>query len=307
MADRNQKGWVFDLQHFSIHDGPGIRTTVFLSGCSLRCKWCQNPESHTVKPVLSFHADKCTACGDCISTCPENAIYIEDNRIHTNRALCTACGNCVPACPAAARSIIGKEMTAAEVLKDAAADKIFYDGSGGGVTLSGGEILVQPEFLKAIIELCREAGISTAVETTGNADWTIVKDTLKDADLVLYDLKHMDPAAHKSGTGAGNKKILENIVEIKKELKIPIFIRIPLIPGYNDSPENLNKTARFVREELGDDTPVNLLPYHRLGLGKWEQLEKGAAQFEAEPPSDEHMEYVRSFFVQYGLDASIGG
>ncbi len=307
MADQHIKGWVFDIQHYSIHDGPGIRTTVFLSGCSLRCKWCQNPESHTIKPVLSFNADKCITCGACISVCPEKAIFIEDNKIHTNRKLCTACGACVPVCPTEARSIIGKEMTAAEVIADVESDKIFYEGSGGGVTLSGGEILFQPEFSRTLLAMLKEAGISTAVETTGNADWEVVKDTIKDADLVLYDLKHMDSEGHKFGTGVGNKRILENIVKIKKELNISVNIRIPLIPGYNDSSENLNQTARFIKEQLGEDTPVSLLPYHRMGIGKWEQLEKEAPSFEADPPDDAHMNSVKFIFDQYNLISQIGG
>lgn len=307
MRDCNKKGWVFDLQHYSIHDGPGIRTTVFLSGCTLRCKWCQNPESHTINPVLSFNFDKCISCGMCLSLCPEHAVYLEDNRIHTNHSLCTACGACVPICPTESRVIVGREMTAKEVVRDVLSDKIFYEGSGGGVTLSGGEVLFQPEFSKTIIELCKESGISTAVETTGNANWNIIKDTFKDVDLILYDLKHMDSDKHKLGTGVGNVKILDNIIKIKKELDKPVYIRIPLIPGYNDSSENLNKTAQFVKEKLGRDTPVNLLPYHRMGIGKWEQLEKEAPHLDAEPPNDEHMENVKNVFIQYGLDVKIGG
>ncbi len=308
MSEKNTQGMVFDIQPCSIHDGPGIRTTVFLNGCYLRCKWCQNPESFSLKPVLSYSADKCTGCGMCLTVCPNNAITLQpDGKTKNNRELCDACGACVTVCPANARSIIGKSYTAQEILEIVEKDRVFYEGSGGGVTLSGGEILFQNDFAREVLKLCREAGLSTAVETTGHADWEKVRDVLQYADVVLYDLKHMDSDRHKEATGVGNRKILENIKLIKHELKKEIYIRIPVIPGFNDSSENLMETATFIREELGQDTKINLLPYHRLGLGKWELLEQPVVPFEAEPPTGEQMEYAKNIFSLQGLTAGIGG
>ena len=308
MSERILQGMVFDIQPCSIHDGPGIRTTVFLNGCYLRCKWCQNPESFSLMPVLSYSANKCSGCGLCLTVCLKDAITLEpDGKTKNNRDLCDACGDCVPVCPANARSIIGKTYTAQDILEIVEKDRVFYEGSGGGITLSGGEILFQQEFAREVLKLCRDAGLSTAVETTGYADWQKVRGTLQYADIVLYDLKHMDPERHKEATGVGNGKILENIKLIKHELKKDIYIRIPLIPGFNDSAENLMETASFIRDELGQDTKVNLLPYHRLGLGKWDLLEQQAENFEAKPPSNEQMEYAKNIFSFQGLNVGIGG
>ncbi len=307
MGLNDEAGYVFDIQHFSIHDGPGIRTTVFLSGCSLRCRWCQNPESYHLRPRLSFCAEKCTKCMACLPACPEKAVSFENGVIRNNRELCTACGACIPVCPAEARSIIGREYTAEEVLKDVESDRVFYEGSGGGVTLSGGEVLFQPVFSTAVLKLCRENNLSTAVETTGNAAWQTVRDVLENTDLVLYDLKHMNSAEHKKGTGAGNERILENLKKIPKELNIPVIVRIPVIPGFNDSEENIRNSAGFILNELGPETPVNLLPYHRFGVGKWEQLEMSGPVFETEPPEDEAMQRLKEIFEKNNLNVQIGG
>ena len=306
MSGSDISGFIFDIQHYSIHDGPGIRTTVFLSGCPLRCLWCQNPESHAMAPQLLFRSEKCTGCGLCISVCPEKAVALAEDGIRTDRYRCSGCGACVSVCTAGARSISGREVSALEVFEDVASDKVFYEGSGGGVTLSGGETLLQPEFSRALLRLCRENGISTAVETCGAAPWDRVKELLSETDLVLYDLKHMNPQEHTSGTGVSNKIILDNLRKIHGELGLSVQIRIPVIPGYNDSEENLRSTAVFVAEQLDRNTPVCLLPYHRMGTGKWVQLEKTEPAFTAETPGEEQMRSYQKIFEYYGLTATVG-
>ena len=300
------KGVVFNLQHYSIHDGPGIRTTVFLKGCPLKCLWCQNPESQDSHPLLFFTAEKCTGCGACVEACPNGAIRLVGPKSKTDRDRCTGKGECVSICPSEARSIIGREMTAEEVFEDIRTDDIFYRNSGGGVTLSGGDPVFQPDFSIAILKLCRSAGIHTALETCGFLEWHELKDILEHTDLVLYDIKHMDSTRHKAYTGVTNEMILENAEKIHKDLKLPIFPRIPLVPGYNDSPENLKRTAEFIATKLDGNNRVYILPYHRLGETKYAQMERRMTPT-VTPPSDQHLETARQIFESAGLSAVIGG
>lgn len=304
---REVKGFVFDIQHYSIHDGPGIRTSVFLKGCILHCLWCHNPESQKMRPQIFIMQDKCVGCGKCASVCPVNAIKIDGNLARTNRELCKSCGRCVKTCPTEARSMIGKEITAGEVFKEVASDKIFYQESGGGVTLSGGEVLLQPEFSRSILELCKNAEINTAIETSGYGSWEAIKQVLAYTDLVLYDFKHFTDSEHKKFTGVSNKSILENAKRICHELKVPIAARIPVIPGYNDSIDNINSTARFIATELDKSIKVHLLPYHRLGEGKHIGLEQPDNGFSSTPPSEEHMNELKEIIESYGLTVVIGG
>lgn len=301
------KGYVFDIQHYSIHDGPGIRTTVFLSGCPLRCLWCQNPESQKLKPQLFYLKDKCIGCGRCIPVCPKGAISPFEGKVKTDRNLCDACGKCVEVCPTEARSIVGKEMTALEVYKKVASDVLFYNESGGGVTLSGGEVFVQPEFAAALLKLCKDNNIHTAVETCGFAQWETMEKVLSYVDLVMYDLKHLDTVEHEKCTGVPNETILENLKKIHHKLHLPINIRIPVIPGYNNSIKNMEATAEFIANELDESVKVNLLPYHRMGEGKRQNLEDEMNAFSTTSPTDEEMDKLKKIFEWYGIEASIGG
>ncbi len=302
-----KEGKVFNIQGYSIHDGPGIRTTVFLSGCPLRCLWCQNPESNTMDAKLFFLSEKCVGCGRCIPVCPNGAIHMTDEgRVANDRTKCTACGACVKVCPVDAREISGEVMTAGDVVKRVMKDKIFYDTSGGGVTVSGGEVLAQSDFTAAILQLSKENGLHTTIETCGFGSWENFMKFLPYTDLVLYDIKHFDSEEHKKGTGFGNELILENAKRIRQELHLPMAVRIPTITGFNDNFANMGATANFVVKELGTDVKVHLLPYHRLGNSKHERMEDDIT-FTADIPTDEHMEELRAYVESFGLQAQIGG
>lgn len=307
MQDKTVKGVVFNIQHYAIHDGPGIRTTVFLKGCPLRCLWCQNPESQDLKPVIFFNAEKCTGCGMCIEACPENAIRIVDDKSATDRGRCKGSGKCAEVCPNEARSLMGRIMSGAEVFEDVNADALFYQNSGGGVTLSGGDPVAQPAFSIDILKRCRNAGIHTAVETCGFAKWETLKSILEYVDLVLYDIKHMDPVKHKAFTKVSNERILDNAKRIRMELELPMLARIPVIPGYNDSLEALKAAAQFIARELGPSVSVHLLPYHRLGETKYERLEKPGLRTHIVPPKDSQTEEAKLLFAAEGLTVHIGG
>ena len=307
MNTEDVSGVTFNIQHYSIHDGPGIRTTVFLNGCPLRCFWCQNPESQNLKPVLFFNTERCTGCGICVDVCPEDAISINEDKSVTDRKLCKGHGKCAEVCPNDARSLMGQHMTAAEVFEDVNGDAIFYQNSGGGVTLSGGDPVAQPDFSMSILKLCRDAAIHTAIETCGFAKWEVLKGILEYTDLVLFDIKHMDPEKHKEYTGVSNEIILENAKRIRKELGLPMLIRLPIMPGYNDSTENMEMTAQFIANDLNGIEKVHLLPYHRLGETKYERMEASNNSIPISPPSDEHMEDLKKIFESLDLPTVVGG
>lgn len=300
-------GVVFNIQHYSIHDGPGIRTTVFMKGCPLNCLWCQNPESKQFLPEIFFNSEKCVGCGKCIEVCPQGAIDIVQGKSRTKRELCKGCGRCAEACPNEARNLVGKNVLAGEVFKEVNGDTIFYEKSGGGVTLSGGEPLVQYQFSISLLKLCKNAGIHTALDTCGYTKWEVLRKVLDNVDLVLYDIKHMDPVEHKKYTGVSNDSILNNARKICHELSVPMWVRVPVIPGYNDSVENIEATAKFIFNELGSSIKVHLLPYHRLGETKYERLERLSNSFSIEPPNEVRMAELQKIVESFKLPTYIGG
>jgi len=301
---------VFNIQSYSIHDGPGIRTTVFMKGCPLRCRWCANPESQMRTPQLMCYGNRCTACGRCVRTCSAGAIAIKvrkDKPIAvTDRSLCISCGQCVNVCQSDAREITGEMMSVGEVLKKVLEDRLFMESSGGGMTVSGGEPLLHSDFTEALFRAAKEAGLHTAVESSCYADRRVIQRIFHYVDFAMLDIKHMDAKAHQILTGVSNRQILENLKYIYHKLKVPFMVSIPVVPAYNDSDENIAATSRFVADELGHDVPVRLLPYHRLGESKNESLGK-EMDLSIEIPSDEHMQHLKSMVESFGLQTQIGG
>ena len=259
-------GIVFDVKHFAVHDGPGIRTTIFLKGCPLRCAWCHSPESQNSGPDLLLSSEKCIGCNSCVEVCPTNAIT-SPGRI--NKAACDLCGVCAEACYAGAIELIGKEITVSEVLATVDKDRDLLLSSGGGVTLSGGEPMAQPGFTVDLLRKLKESGYHTALDTSGQAPWSNFEQALRYTDLVLFDLKHMDPEKHLEYTGRDNRLILENLSKASKQGK-RIWIRVPLIPGVNDAPEHLTALARHI--QALDVERTYFLPYHSLGVSKYDSL-----------------------------------
>jgi len=310
MSNTELKAPIFNIQSYSIHDGPGIRVTVFVKGCPLRCLWCANPESNLAKSQLMYYRNKCTGCGRCVSVCPKGAIspVVLDGKpvVHTDRSLCDDCGACVAVCPVEARELAGKDMCVDEVIKKVLKDKLFMVSSGGGMTVSGGEPLMHPDFTVALLAAAKAEGLHTAIESCSFASRETVDKVFKYVDLGLLDIKHMDSDTHKKLTGVPNEQILDNIRYIHCQLKVPIMISLPTIPGYNDSDENIADTAKFVADELGNDVKIRLLPYHRLGESKNESLGK-EMDMSIEVPSDEHMQRLKTIVESFGVCCQIGG
>ena len=296
-------GFVVNIQHFSTHDGPGIRTTVFLKGCSLRCKWCCNPETIARKPELAFNLKQCIGvkeCGRCLPTCPEQALHVleSDGRIRVNWDLCTNCGKCVDVCPSKALYHFGREMSDSEVLAEVEQDGAFYGESGGGITLSGGECLLQPVFSAALLKAARERGIDTAIETAGNVSWDAMAQVLPHVDTVLHDYKLTDPVAHKRWTGAGNTRILENYRRAYRAFPGTRFVaRIPLIPGVNDDEAHIDAVLDAIAAHP-NVVELELLPYHRFGDSKYGFLGRVYALEDFSPPSAERLEHLRRRIAQ---------
>ena len=259
-------GQVFDIQRFSIHDGPGIRTTVFLKGCPLACVWCHNPEAISPKPGVSFAAGKCIACGECARLCPHGAHAVDGSTHLYDRDRCEACGRCLPLCDTHALEPVGRTMTVEEVMRQVLADKVFYTRSGGGFTVSGGEPLAQPEFTAALLEAARAEGIHRAVETSGFASWPRLEALIPLSDLFLFDWKESDPQRHARFTGQSNDVIMRNLRRLDAA-GARIQLQCPIVPGFNDRDDH-REGIRALARSLPGLTGVQLLPYHPLGKGK---------------------------------------
>jgi len=300
----SKTGIVTDIQHYSVHDGPGIRTIVFLKGCPLRCKWCSNPETKEVYPELGYNVKKCILCKKCISACPESCITSLEKKIFVDRAKCTRCFKCQESCPTGALRRFGYIKTIEEVMEEVEKDRIFYENSGGGLTLSGGECLVQHEFAVSLFRIAKEVGINTAIETTGYASKNVVLEVARYTDYILYDLKHVSAKKHEEMTGVSNDIILTNLKELVRKGYNPI-IRIPVIPGFNDDEETVEGFIKVVTE-LGLKK-VDLLPLHHLGKNKYEQLDRDYYYKDMITPDKRTMEMIKYKFIQQGIKATIGG
>jgi pyruvate formate lyase activating enzyme len=298
-------GMIFDVKKFSIHDGPGIRTTVFFKGCPLSCAWCHNPEGITSDRQIMYWDSRCLQCGTCMNLCSAGAIHAEAGGFVTDREICVLCGECVAVCPAGAREITGREVTVAEVMADVAKDTIFYDESGGGVTFSGGEPLLQSDFLRALLQTCHEREIHAAVDTTGFAAPAVLDRVSSLVDLFLYDLKLMDDEKHRHYTGVSNALILSNLRRLSAAGHA-IVIRMPIIPGVNDGDENITRTGEFV-SSLPNRHRVDILPYHNTAEDKYRRLGGVYRLPGLHAPPPERMDHIAAILCGFGLDVTIGG
>jgi len=304
-------GVITNIQFFSTYDGPGIRTTVFLKGCILNCRWCHNPEGMKKYPEVFPDTGKCTGCGECLEACPTGAISFPEEkrpRIRIDKALCNTCGSCIEACQFGALGIWGVFVRAGDVLDAVEKDKVFYDRSGGGITISGGEPTARFEFTLALLKGAKERGIGTALDTCGYAPCEKLDTLLEWTDIVLYDIKYLDPEMHKEYTGRDNNVILENVKRIA-EKGIPMRIRVPVIPGRTDTVDSLRKTAKFIAEldKRGKIIAVDLLPYHPFAGAKYRLFGLDYPFPEGEGFQDEDILQFIGLFTDEGLDVTIGG
>jgi pyruvate formate lyase activating enzyme len=316
--EKQLTGKVYDIQGFSVQDGPGIRTTVFLKGCPLRCPWCHSPESQEFHTQLSWMEMKCVGidtCGKCLDACTKGAIspgktkkhpatQEEIKHITIDRSVCDNCGDCAAVCYYQSLYMCGTDYTVTELADKLSRDIPFYEESGGGVTISGGEALSQPEFTLQLLKNLKGRGIHTALDTTGHVNYKFIEPVLPYTDLFLYDLKHMDSKQHKMVIGVGNEWILENAQKIS-DAGGKMQIRIPVIPNFNDSEENIRQTGEFCRS-LGDAvTLIQLLPYHNLGVMKYQRIDDKKVVLEAKPPSDEKIQALKKTLENMGLPVTV--
>lgn len=303
-GDDKLVGLIFDIQRFSVHDGPGIRTIVFLKSCPLHCVWCSNPESQRPEPEILYAVSRCLRCGECVSVCPRQALRLNGTGVVIDATECTACADCVASCPARAIRMAGRLTSVEEVLAEVERDRIFYQHSGGGMTLSGGEPLSQPEFALALLRGARARDIHSAVETAGWGESAEVRQVLRETDLVLFDVKHMDSARHVAATGVPNQRILLN-AELASQLGVPMTIRTPVVPGFNDSIDDIMSIGRFaIRLGVRD---MHLLPYHKYGVPKYASLRREYQLGDVLVPSREQMQALAQALESLGLSVRIGG
>lgn len=292
-------GLIFNIQKFCLHDGPGIRTLVFFKGCPLHCRWCSNPEGMNSHPELAVKSDKCISlksCGLCASACPQKAVgQNEDGRVLIQRELCSSCMACVDICPAKALERMGKLMSVDEVIKKVKADEAFYSRSGGGLTLSGGEPLLQPEFAVALLERAKEEGLETAIETTGCSEWEKARPVFERLDFIFYDIKLFSSELHEKNTGVPNRLILENFTRLCEEFPDKsITVRTPVIPGVNDDVQQLQTIADFIEKNArSEKVRYELLPFHNFGSSKYEFMGKSYPLKDLHSMSTEHVEGLK--------------
>ena len=306
MSRTDGKGLIFDIKRFAVHDGPGIRTTVFLKGCSLHCAWCHNPESIGLRSELSFYTQRCVQCLSCLDACPNGAQRVDEagDRVVLHD-LCDLVGACVDACNAEALVIHGRPVTVEEVMDEVRRDAGFYETSGGGVTLSGGEPLLQTDFATALLRQCKSEGFHAAIDTCGQVSWKKMQTALPYVDMVLFDLKHMDPQRHRQHTGVSNRLILSNLRRLSR-WGVPIEVRMPIIPGINDDRESVDAAARLLAS-LDNVAGVRLLAYHRLAGEKYRSLGLENTMPDVEPPEQNQMDEIGTWIGRLGLKVIVPG
>jgi len=298
------KGTIINIQKYSLHDGPGIRTTVFLKGCPLRCWWCHNPESQKCKHEIMFFKERCTGCGICEKRCTQKAISIQNSCAVIDKEKCNTCGKCTDFCYNNALEYVGKDMTVTELMKEIEKDEIFYEESGGGVTFSGGEPMVQADFLNEVLEACKERDLHTAVDVSGYGSWDNFKKILDKVDLFLYDIKFINNEKHKKYIEVSNDEILDNLRRLS-EIGANIYVRMPIVKGINDDDEHIEESIRFLSEL--NILQVNLLPYHEMGIDKYGKLGLRCKLSGLEKPTDKKMNEITMKFKKAGVKVKIGG
>jgi pyruvate formate lyase activating enzyme len=297
------EGIVFNIQRYSIDDGPGVRTTVFVKGCPLNCLWCSNPESIDPMPEVTYRYTSCKRCGTCMGACPIGAISLNETGIHIDRKKCQRCGTCVSVCIPEALQISGKRMTVEEVFKIVKKDVDYYEASGGGLTCSGGEVLAQSEFVAELFQRCRESGIHTCADTSGWGSRDAMDRILEYCDLVYFDLKHMNADEHKKLCGQSNYLILNNLALVA-EKRVRLVLRVPLIPGCNVSEENITAIAETAAR-LVKEAPIHILPYHRYGTSKYRMLDMIYPLETTESSTPEALERAKAIMESFGLQCEI--
>jgi len=296
---------VLNISRMTTHNGPGIRTLIMFKGCPLRCIWCSTPESQKSEPELAVFPVKCNKCGECIPICPSNALALTNDTICVNRSLCNSCGKCTKACYSEALKLLGQPMSVDDLLEEVKKDLIIYKHSGGGVTLSGGEPLLHPDFTLRLVSALKEDGISVGVDTCGQVPWSSIESVLPYVDFFLWDIKLMDPEEHRKLTGSPNDLILDNLRAVS-ERNIPIYLRIPVIPGYNDSEENIRATSEFA-SNLSSVIEVHLLPLHHLGKARYDSLHRAYPLGDIPLITDSIMHDIKRIVESYRLNCSIVG
>lgn len=297
------QGTVFDAQRFSLHDGPGLRTCLFLKGCGLHCSWCANPEGLRRTKDIAVLADECFGCGDCLSACEPGALKLEAGRLDWTENICDRCGQCIRVCPSEAIKGIGEDISASVAVTRMLRDAAFFR-SGGGITLTGGEPALQPAFALAVLQLAREEGLNTAMETCGFAPWSNYEPLLPFLDLIMLDIKHMDPIRHRQETGGDNEIVLENAKRFAKS-GVPLTVRVPLIPGFNANAQDLGAIAQFAADLHVPE--IHLLPYHTLGRSKYVALGREYPMGEAAILKPAEVDSLADLVRGFGLNVVVGG
>ncbi len=292
-------GLIFDIKRYAINDGPGIRTAVFMKGCPLSCWWCHNPEGQSPNPQLMFRANRCQGSKACLEACPQGAITWQGASI-TDWSKCIPCSKCAEACLAGAREVVGREISVDALMEELERDIPFYDQSGGGVTFTGGEPMLQVEFLRSALSACKDLQLHTTVDTSGQANWLSLRSILPYTDLFLYDLKHMDSEKHKEYTAVSNRKILDNLQKLSAE-GAKILVRIPVIPGINDDLDNRQRCGEFLAD-LPNIEGVELMPYHAIGMAKYESLGRQYKLGNTVSPTADQLSEIETFFVRYHIN-----
>jgi pyruvate formate lyase activating enzyme len=300
-----QTGIIFDVKQYALHDGPGIRTTIFLKGCPLTCWWCHNPEGIGKEAQVLYTQRRCIACGECLDVCRQQALSLKPEGVITDESLCQSDGACAEICPAEARELVGQTVTPEAIWDIVKKDIPFYEQSGGGVTFSGGEPLMQPEFLLACLKRCGRGGLHRAVDTSGHAELDVLKAIAGETDLFLYDLKFMDPEKHKRFTGVSNQLILTNLKYLARS-GAPVTVRLPLIPGVNDDQKNLDLMGMFLRV-LPEVESVHILPYHNYQENKYARLNTEYQATDIPLPTADELSRAKKRLESFNLKVEMGG